>query len=152
MKSYSTFCDQSYSPVAGGALPDSEYLAGLGDRLMFKHGSATEPKLALFVAPKGVLHAGWVIGVFDEPFYRKPVETVKATPGARFPFAGQPGKPHPNSAEGSWQRMVDESNARLAREGTCDICGGNHDHLRGHKWENDHTDAALTYGDIRTER
>jgi hypothetical protein len=134
MKPYSTYCDQPYSPVVG-ALPDSEYLAALGDRLMFKHGSATQPKLALFVAPKGVPYAGWVIGVFDEPFYRKPVETMKATPGARFPFAGQPGKPHPNSAEGSWQRMVDESNARLAREGNiqniakfkpCGICGGHH--------------------------
>ena len=85
MKFYYTYCDQSYAPVAGGALPDSEYLAALGDRLMFRHGSPTQPKLALFVAPRGILHAGWVIGVFDEPFITE-TETIKAEPGARYPF------------------------------------------------------------------
>jgi hypothetical protein len=155
MKSYSTYCDQHYSPVAGGALPDTEYLASLGDRLMFRHGSATQSKLALFVAPRGVLHAGWVIGVFDQPFHtlagEEKAETMKAKSGARFPFT-KPSKyeeaigsdwPQEPESPSHFDPVVDGipeslmmSRHRLSsRDGNiqniakfkpCDICGGHH--------------------------
>jgi hypothetical protein len=146
MKPYSTYCDQHYSPVAGGALPDTEYLAALGDRLMFRHGSATRPKLALFVAPRGILHAGWVIGVFDEPFHtlegEEKAETMKAKSGARYPF----------NSLGRARLEEDVSDAMSGVPLSCGICGGHHDQPQRHKWENDQTTDALTYGDIRTER
>lgn len=48
-----------YRPVQPGA--DNEAWAEEGRRLMFAHGTRD---LEFFVAPKGVLTSGWVIGVF----------------------------------------------------------------------------------------
>lgn len=142
MKSYSTYCGRNYSPVLV-VQADTEALATLGERLMFRHGSPTQPNLTLFVAQKGVLHAGWVIGVFDEPFYPAKTATVQATPGARFPFTGEHTVrrfPHIG-----WPKALQ----------VCEICGGNHDHLRGHKWDA-HTDDAVGYStpnwETRTEK
>ena len=148
MKFYYTYCDQSYAPVAGGALPDSEYLAALGDRLMFRHGSPTQPKLALFVAPRGILHAGWVIGVFDEPFITE-TETIKAEPGARYPFTARSEIAEDNQRALQHFDPVVDDYVLVTNPGNS---GGNHGQPQRHKWENDHTDDALTYGDIRTEK
>ena len=45
---------------------DSETLCERGDRLMAHHGGASDPEFKVFVAPKGVIHAGWVLGIFEE--------------------------------------------------------------------------------------
>jgi hypothetical protein len=106
-----------------------------------------------------------------EAEFEAKVETMKATPGARYPFrCSDVGGLEKVKAEFEGLRtssdiIVENRRAMLLGVGTiewlasqiaqrtsCDICGGNHDHRRGHKWENDHTDDALTYGDIRTER
>jgi hypothetical protein len=44
---------------------DNEELALAGDRLMFRHGSPTLPASEMFVAHKGQLTSGWVLGVFE---------------------------------------------------------------------------------------
>lgn len=44
---------------------DNDELATMGERLMFKHGSATQPDSKVFFAAKGILHAGWVLGIVD---------------------------------------------------------------------------------------
>lgn len=41
---------------------DTEELAAKGDRLMFRHDNYES---YLFVAPKDMMHSGWVLGVFE---------------------------------------------------------------------------------------
>jgi hypothetical protein len=43
--------------------PDDGGLADTGDRLMLRHHRDHDPEL--FVAPHGVITAGWVIGIFQ---------------------------------------------------------------------------------------
>lgn len=50
-----------YWPLAPVA--DSVELAELGQRIMFRHGSPTQPDLNIFIAPKDELTAGFVIGI-----------------------------------------------------------------------------------------
>ena len=44
---------------------DFDALASEGDRLMFRH-DITKDGPEFFVAPRGELNAGWVIGIFKE--------------------------------------------------------------------------------------
>ena len=45
---------------------DCDELAELGDRLMFKHGGACNCNSVVFTAEKGVLHAGFVLGIMEK--------------------------------------------------------------------------------------
>ncbi len=44
---------------------DSGEIAALGERLIFHHGSPTKPDSGLIVAERGVITAGWVLGIFE---------------------------------------------------------------------------------------
>lgn len=58
----SEFHGRFYHPIPPQA--DNDELADKGDRLILKHVICQEPKI--FVAPKGTLYAGWVIGVMED--------------------------------------------------------------------------------------
>lgn len=45
-------------------IADCDYIADLGDRLMFRHAPLSGKSSQLFRAPKGVINAGWVVGIF----------------------------------------------------------------------------------------
>jgi hypothetical protein len=44
---------------------DFDELAAMGDRLVLVHGSRCHPETKMVIAPKGMLWAGWVVGVFE---------------------------------------------------------------------------------------
>lgn len=50
---------REWEPVMISA--DSDELAALGERAMLRFSSHSEPEF--FVAPAGVMHAGWVVGI-----------------------------------------------------------------------------------------
>ncbi len=53
--------------TTSGIVADSDDLANKGDRLMFRHGSPTHREdSGLFVAPKGTMCSGFVLGLFIE--------------------------------------------------------------------------------------
>ena len=57
--------NRAYTPVqtpVSGIVGDNPVLAAQGDRLMFSHGRLTESHL--FIAPKNIETAGFVLGVF----------------------------------------------------------------------------------------
>lgn len=54
------YCGHWYEALTPG--PDTDELAAKGERLMLKHRAHNGP--IFFVAPKGVLTAGWAIGLF----------------------------------------------------------------------------------------
>lgn len=56
-----TYKNRPYAPVRPPS-GDTEALSNLGDRLMFTHDRGGS---RLVVAPKGLLHYGLVLGVFD---------------------------------------------------------------------------------------
>jgi len=63
---YYWFQDRPYEPVmvpGGQLLADSDFLASKGDRLMFRHTQSDQVP-NLFIAPKGEINHGFVIGVF----------------------------------------------------------------------------------------
>lgn len=63
-RSYTEYHGRAYSPVAP-IIADHDDIALKCDRLLFCHGSATKPELRVFTAKRGVITAGWVIGLFD---------------------------------------------------------------------------------------
>lgn len=53
--------DRTYAPTVPPE-SDTQELAEQGERLMLRHNRATDPEI--FVAERGIQHAGWVIGTF----------------------------------------------------------------------------------------
>lgn len=66
--SYALYNGRAYAVVmntTSGTVGDSVELAEKGDRLMFRHGHRLE-NAELFVAPKGEMCSGFVLGLFLE--------------------------------------------------------------------------------------
>jgi len=64
---------RAYTAVAPQG--DTDRMAALGDRLMFRHGSAGgEPEL--FTAPVSVVTAGWVVGLFKKEPVKPPFDGI----------------------------------------------------------------------------
>lgn len=54
--------------IIGEPQPDNDELTTRGPRLMFHHGSLCRPLSTVFIAPRDILTAGWVLGVVTEAF------------------------------------------------------------------------------------